>query len=131
MKSAFGVWVLVVVGVVWSPDLFGWPFWRFPAILLGLLAILIIIAVIRRRIVFRRKGYEVFSNTPRHEFEYREKHGGSTRTLKLPGELVEYGHLVYYRLTQEAWQEKVPEWAAARRLEIEEKMLENPFHRPI
>lgn len=126
----FGVWFLIIGGVFWAPDLFGWPFWKFPAILLGLLATRIAIFVIRAEIRFRRQGYRVWATSYPAEFVYRERHEGKTRFFKLPGDLIENGHPVCSRLPQERWETLVPAWAKDRRLEIEEKILGNPFYRP-
>jgi hypothetical protein len=125
------LWALVVAGTMWSPDLFGWPFWLFPAMLVGLIALSAAFLVTRREIRFRRKGYEILVYISQSEFEYRERHEGRARTLKLRGDLIENGHLAYTRFPEELWKEKVPEWAKGRRLEIEERILEDPSHRPL
>ena len=134
MKSLFGVssvYALVIAGVICAPSLFGWPFWKFPAILLGLLAMLIVILAIRGKIRFHRQGYRVSATSYPAVFEYRERHEGKTRFFKLPGELFENGHPVYHRLAEQEWEASVPDWAKDRQLEVEAKILENPFYRPV
>ena len=127
----FSIWVLIVAGVVWSPELFGWPFWKFPALLAGTLLVVIATLFIRGVIRFRRQGWGVWATSYPAEFQFAERHEGKTRSFRLPGDLIENGHPVYTRLPEEQWRALAPEWAKDRRLEIEEKILRNPFYRPI
>src|SRR5688572_7891781 len=122
MKGTFvfyGLVSLTVVGFVWAPDLLHWPLWKFPAVVLGILLAGFAFLAIRSKIRFHRKGYEIRASCDPAEFEYRERHDGKTRSLKLPGDLIENGHPVYTRLTEEEWRATAPEWGKSRRLEIE------------
>lgn len=127
----FLIWVLIVAGVMWSPELFGWPFWMFPTLVVGVLLLGLAFLFIQGAVRFRRQGWGVWATSYPAEFQYRERHEGRTRSFKLPGDLIENGHPVYSRLPQERWETFAPEWARDRRLEIEGKILENPFYRPI
>lgn len=120
----------LLVAVIVVPHALGWPFYRLPGILLGLLALLLVANFLRTRVRFQERGYEVLASNERSEFEYREKAGGGMLSLSLPGHLIEYGHLVYHRLPADAWRTRVPDWAAERQLEIEGRILEDPFHNP-
>ncbi|MCW1884112.1 hypothetical protein OKA04_05180 [Luteolibacter flavescens] len=82
-----------------------------------------------RRRAFRKAGYEVICEADRG-FLYREICNGSVRELRLPGDLIEVGHEVYTRLSRQEWEQRVPDWARHRQLEIEARILENPDFRP-
>ncbi|RYD54152.1 MAG: hypothetical protein EOP83_22440 [Verrucomicrobiaceae bacterium] len=101
--------------------------WLLLAGLLSIVALLIITPIKRRRL-FRRKGYEVLV-TGEHEFLYREQDEGGIRELPLPGDLIEVGHPVYSRLSWKDWETMAPDWARNRQLEIEARIHENPFYR--
>ena len=122
-----GLWIALL------RDLFGNViFWLMLA---GVLALLVVIVVsqAKRRRAFRQKGYEVvyeiISDDVRR-FVYREQFDGGVRVVRLRAELIEVGHPVYRRLSSEDWAEVVPEWARDRQLQIEARILENPFYRP-
>jgi hypothetical protein len=106
--------------------------WLLAAGLLWLVG-MIISGQIKRRRLFRNKGYEVnyeIVGNDARRFVYRERFDGGVRELRLPAELIENGHPVYYQVSQEIWARTVPEWARERRLEIEGRILEDPFYRP-
>lgn len=102
--------------------------WIFPAAI-GVFILWGICEIWKSKRAFRRNGYGVYGTT-NDGFRYREMHEGGIRELTLPGVVVEPGHVVYYRLSAEEWACAVPEWARDRRLEIESRILADPFHRP-
>ena len=97
------------------------------------LAVLVIVNQVKRRRTLLAKGYEVDCETIAksvYRFVYREQFDGHIRELRVPAELIEYGHPVYYRLSGVDWAEIAPEWALHRQLQIEARILENHFYRP-
>ena len=96
-------------------------------------AALFVFNQVKRRRTFLQKGYEVDCEVISkgvYRFVYRERFDGGVRELRVPGELIEYGHPVYYRLSGANWAEIVPEWALHRQLQVEARILENHFYRP-
>jgi len=121
------VWFgLLIAGLC---ELFGNPvLYLLLAGVLGLV-VMAIVARIKRRRLFRRKGYEVVVGND-HRFIYREQFQSGIRELRLPGELIEVGHPAYTRLSRKDWETIAPDWARDRQLEIEARIHENPFYRP-
>lgn len=102
--------------------------WIIPAVI-GLFFLWVGWEVLKSRRDFRKRGYGVYGAED-NGFRYREKHGDGLRELILPGALIEPGHAVYYRQTDEEWASRVPDWARTRKHEIESRILEEPFNRP-
>lgn len=121
------VWFCLLIAGLW--ELFGNGFlWL---LLAGVLALVVmgITAGFKRRRAFRMKGYEIFVEGD-HRFIYRERTEDGIRELSLPGDLMEMGHPIYYRLSGKDWDTLAPDWARDRQLEIEARIHENPFYRP-
>jgi hypothetical protein len=119
---AFALWNLVGKALLWL-------------LLAGVLALAVLFVVnqLKRRRALLAKGYEVnceINPGGVYRFVYRERSEGVIRELRVPGELIEYGHPVYYRLSGAHWAEIVPEWALHRQLQVEARILENHFYRP-
>jgi hypothetical protein len=117
-----GLWNLLGKGLLWI-------------LLAGVLAsaAFFVVNQVQRRRVFLERGYEVkckMISKGVHRFVYRERFDGGNRELQVPGELIEYGHPVFYRLSGAHWAEIVPEWALPRQLQIEARILESHFYRP-
>lgn len=103
--------------------------WILPLSLCVGLVALLSVEVVKSTLQFRKRGFQVRGG-PDHGFVFREKTPEGIREFNLPGELIEVGHSVYDRMSAEEWAIRVPDWAKERRLEIESKILEEPFHRP-
>jgi hypothetical protein len=89
----------------------------------GLLTLLYIKRWTSRKISLSRKGY--FSGRMKGDFwVYEERHGSSIRSLAVGVVNTEPGHWQIFMPSELEWNERMPEWALGRRIEIGQRIAE-------
>lgn len=90
----------------------------------GLLVAWIAISVVRRRLDFKRRGYQV-RKEGRDQFMYEEVGAdGKLLQLLLDGQMMLKGQYEIYLPSEAAWNHSVPGWAQDRREEIVARIVE-------
>lgn len=90
----------------------------------GLLIAWIAISVVRRRLDFKRRGYQV-RKEGRDQFMYEEVGAdGKSLQLLLDGQMLLKGKHEIYLPSQAAWNHSVPGWAHDRREDIVARIVE-------
>lgn len=90
----------------------------------GLLVAAITISIVRRRLDFKRRGYQV-RKEGRDQFMYEEVGAdGKLQQLLLDGQLMMKGQHEIYLPCEAAWNHSVPGWAQDRREEIAARIVQ-------